>query len=107
MRRLEWWDRREIRTCSRRTRAARQYQAATALADIYLPAPPPVICRIEINNHARRPMLLRDKNFNPAEVLAVAHHNDLAAHIDLHLLELVEVFGRTVVGINHFGLDIS
>ena len=46
-------------------------------------------------------MLLRHECLYPAEILSVSHQHDLAAHIDAHLLELLKIRWRTVVGINH------
>ena len=52
-------------------------------------------------------MFLRDENFDSAKILAVAHDDDLAAHIDFQLVELLEVFWSAVVGVDHIGLDVA
>ena len=74
---------------------------------ILIAAPPAIVERIGIDDHSRRAMFLRDEFLHPAEVLAVANQDDLAAHIDLQLLQLLEIFRRAVVGIDHFRLGIS
>ena len=52
-------------------------------------------------------MLLRDKYFHAAKILAVTHHYDLAAHVDVHLGELVEIVGGAVVGVDYVRFDVS
>ena len=52
-------------------------------------------------------MFLGSEYFYAAKVLAVADDHDLAAHIDLQLLQLLEIFGRAVVRVNHIGLDVA
>ena len=73
---------------------------------IFISSPPAIVERIGVDNHSRRAMLLRNEFLHAAEVLAVAHQHDLAPHIDLQLLQLLEILRRAVVRINHLRLDI-
>ena len=52
-------------------------------------------------------MFLRDECLHAAEVLAVTHHDDLAAHVDLQFFQFLEILGRAVVGVDHIGLGIA
>ena len=74
---------------------------------IFVSTPPAVVEGVGIDDHSRCAVFLCDKYLHPAEVLAVAHQHDLAAHIDLHLLQLFEILRCAVVGIYHLCLGIS
>ena len=74
---------------------------------IFVAAPPAIVRRIGIDDHARRAVFLRHEHFHSAKILPVAHQHDLAAHVDVQLLELLEVLGRAVVGIDHVGLGVA
>src|ERR1700691_279306 len=66
-----------------------------------------VVFRCGINDDSCRATSVRHEFFYAAEVLSVTNDNDLAAHIDVHLFEFVEVGGRAVVGIVNFFFDIA
>ena len=101
-----WWDRRGTGTCSRRNRAARRCRDARALG-IFVSVTPAVVGRIGVNQHSRRAVLLGHERFYSAKILPVAHQHDLAAHVDLHLFELLKILRRSVIRINHFGFDVA
>ncbi len=52
-------------------------------------------------------MLLRNKFLYPAKILPVTHNHNFSAHIDLQLLQLLKIFRRAVVRIDHIRLGIS
>ena len=66
-----------------------------------------VVSGIGIEQDASRAVLLGHEGLDATKALAVADENNLAAHIDLGLLQPVEVFRRAVVGVDHFAFDIS
>ena len=53
------------------------------------------------------PYCCGDKRLHAAKVLAVADDDDLALHVDAHLLQLLEVLRAAVVGVNHIGGDVA
>ena len=52
-------------------------------------------------------MLLRDVFLNAAVVFAVTYDDDLAAHVNLLLLKLFEIFRASVVGIYNLRLNVA
>ena len=101
-----WWDRRELEHISDGT--ALHAGIGTPWARrIFVAATPAVVRRIGVDDHARRAVLLRDECFYPAEILPVAHQHDLAADINFHLFQLLEILGRPVVRIDHLRFDVS
>ncbi len=52
-------------------------------------------------------MFLCHKHFDSPKILSVAHQHDLAADVDLQLVEFLEVLRRPVIGIDHIGLDVA
>ena len=74
---------------------------------IFISVPPAVVCRVGVDEYARRAVLLRHKCFHPAKVLPIAHQHDLAANIYFHLFEFLKIIRRSVVRIHHLALDIS
>jgi len=51
-------------------------------------------------------MLLGDKHFYPTKILPVADENDLVANINSHLIELLEIVRRAVVGIDDLTFNV-
>ena len=74
---------------------------------IFVAAPPAVIGGIGVDDHSRRAVFLRDEDFHSAKILAVADQHNLAAHVNFQFLELLEIFRRPVVGVNHVGFDVA
>ena len=66
-----------------------------------------VVHRIGIDEHAGGAGLLRHVHLDAAEIFAVTRQHDLAAHVHAHVFELLEILGASVVGVNHFGLDVT
>ena len=74
---------------------------------IFVSAPPAVIGGIGVNDDSRGSAFLRDKHFDSTEVLTVTHEHDLSAHVDFHLLQLVEIVGRSIIRVDHIGFDVA
>ena len=66
-----------------------------------------IVFRVGINDDSGRAAFLRHERFHAAKILAVTDDDDLAAHIDVHLLQLVKVSGRAVVRIDNFRLGVA
>ena len=66
-----------------------------------------VIPRIGVDDDACRPVLLRNKRLHPAKVFSVADDDDLALHVNAHLLQLLEVLKTAIVGVNHLGGNVA
>ncbi len=65
-----------------------------------------IVLGVGIDDNAGRAAFLGDKLFHAAKILSVADDHDLASDVDIHLLELVEIGGRAVVGVDDFGLGV-
>jgi hypothetical protein len=74
---------------------------------IFIAAPPSIVKRIGVDDHARRAVFLRYENFHSTKILPIAHQHDLAADIDLQFFQLFEILRRAVVGVDHVRLGVS
>ena len=74
---------------------------------IFVSAAPAVVGGIGIDDQASSAVLLCDECLHPAEVLAITHQHDLAARIDFHLFQLLEIFRGTIIGVHGFRLDVA
>src|SRR5271166_1508978 len=66
-----------------------------------------IIFWIRIDDDSSGAAFLRHKRLHAAKILAVTDDHDFSAHIDIHLLQLVEVGGRSIVRIDNFRLGIA
>jgi len=53
-----------------------------------------IVFRVGINDDSGSAALLCDEGFHTAEVFSVADDDDLAADVDVHLFQLVEIAGE-------------
>ena len=52
-------------------------------------------------------MFLSNEGFYPTKILTVPHQHDLAAHINLQILQLLEVLRRPIIRINDFAFYVT
>ena len=66
-----------------------------------------VVGGIAVDDHPGRAAKLGEVDLHSAEVVTVAHENDLALDVDVQVFELLEILRRAVVGVDHAGGEVA